>query len=71
MEDIHREYMKKSCKDAMSINNELEEEYGFSMPQQMMGNVALTLFQVRISDFKKEWNEAMMQSDTDPNRGSY
>lgn len=72
MQDYYRRTMKKSFRDAMWLREEIEDEYGFGIPKEILGQMALRLYQNRIEQRRMTMMRAMQETtypDSDPTIG--
>lgn len=44
MRDKHQRVMRKSVMDAIEIANAVNDEMGYTLPEQMVGNIAMHLY---------------------------
>lgn len=74
MKDIHKKLMKRSFKDAASIAEDIEEEYGIVIPQEAYPQMALHLYEHRVQKNRMNWYEAKHNAaypDGSPDAGRY
>lgn len=73
MNDLYREYAKRSIKDAAWLSREVADDCGLVVPDEMVMQFAVMLYQHRVQEWKMKQAKAEQQSQypDDPGGGVF
>jgi len=74
MRDRYRELLQRSFKDAAAVAADVEDEYGVPVTEQMLSQMAMSLYHYRVRrfDMKRQRAEEVMQMpEGSPDMGRY
>lgn len=74
MKDIYRELLRRSIEDTYAVLDTVEDENGYTVPPDVYGQMALSLYHHRVASHEREYAEARQEEqfpDGSPDQGRY